>query len=84
MKTTLFERVIRHLERRSWVGAPEAELRQALEDLDQMAERVERARRRVSVEYAPELSSDFVAARDTIRKLLRDQGRGRSRWAAAL
>lgn len=84
MKVSLFDRVSRHLERRTWTGVPAAELRQALADFDALAARIDRARRRVSQEFSPELSPDFEAARATIRKLLRDQGRGRSRWAAAL
>lgn len=84
MKETLYERVMRHLERKSWFDAAEADLRAALSDLDQMAERIERVRRRVSGEFVPELGDAFVAARGTIKKLLREQGRGRSRWAASL
>ena len=84
MKESLFDRVSRHVERRTWAGASPAELRAALADLEAAAGRLERARKRVGAEFAPEPSPDFEAARATIRKLLRDQGRGRSRWAAAL
>ena len=84
MKVSLFDRVSLHLRRRTWAGVPATELRQALADFDAMASRLDRARRRVSQEFAPESSPEFEAARATIRKLLRDQGRGRSRWAAAL